>query len=218
MTRSLLVLPVLVVGLTQAGCGMRPIESVRTSADFQYQQQEYQQAAIEYAEIADRAPGDWQAQYRLGLCELELGNADRARTALEIAHARQPANADVVDAMAEAMFRQRDEQALFDLLTDRAETERTVRAWLRLGRYSAELGDADTALTAFETAIELDAGRSVDPYVQTALFSQKIGDLDGALYRLRQAYRINPDDPLVDQRLRDLGEVPGPTLGLPPGR
>ncbi len=218
MTRSVLMLPVFVLVLAQAGCGLRPIESVRTRADFQFQQQEYQQAAIEYAEITDRAPGDWQAQYRLGLCEIELGNADRARTALEIAHARQPANADVVDAMAEAMFRQGDEQALFDLLTQRAETERTVRAWLRLGRYSAELGDADTALTAFETAIELVAGRSVDPYVQKALFSQKICDLDGAFHRLRQAYRINPDDPVVDQRLRDLGEIPGPTLGLPPGR
>jgi tetratricopeptide (TPR) repeat protein len=218
MKRSILVLPVLVFGLAQTGCGTRPIESVRTSADFQFQQQEYQQAALEYSEIADRAPGDWQAQYRLGVCELELGNPDRARTALEIAYARQPANVDVVDAMAEAMYRQRDEQALFELLTERAENERTVRAWLRLGRYSAELGDADTALTAFETAIELDAGRSVDPYIQTALFSQKIGDLDGALRRLRQAYKINPDDPVVDQRLRDLGEVPGPTLALPPGR
>lgn len=218
MTRSALVWPVLVLGLAQAGCGARPIESVRTSADFQFQQQQYQQAALEYTEIVDRAPGDWQAQYRLGECELELGNPDRARTALEIAHTRKPDNAEVIDALAEAMFRQGDEQELFDLLTRQAENERTVRAWLRLGRYSAELGDADTALAAFETAIEIDAGRSVEPYVQTALFSQQIGDLDAALRRLRQAYKIDPDDPRVDQRLRDLGEVPGPTLALPPGR
>ncbi len=84
MTRSALVLPVLIFGLAQAGCATRPIESVRTSADFQFQHQEYQQAAIGYSEIADRAPGDWQAQYRLGLCELELGNPDRARTALAV--------------------------------------------------------------------------------------------------------------------------------------
>jgi len=218
MTRSALVLPVLILGLAQSGCATRPIESVRKSADFQFQQEHYNQAAIGYTQIVDRAPGDWHAQYRLGLCELDIGNPDRARTALEIAYARQPANPDVVDALAEAMFRQGDERRLLDLLTDRAETEQTVRAWLRLGRYSAELGDPDTALTAFETAIELDAGRSVEPYIQTALFSQQIGDLDGALRRLRQAYTINPDNPAVDQRLRDLGEVPGPTIGLPPGR
>ena len=218
MTRSALVLPVLLLGLAQAGCTTRPIESVRSSADFQFQQQQYNQAAIGYTEIVDRAPGDWRAQYRLGLCELDIGNPDRARTALEIAHARKPDNPDVVDALSEAMFRQGDEQALFDLLTQRAEDKRTVRAWLRLGRYSAELGDADTALAAFETAIEIDAGRSAEPYVQTALFSQQLGDLDGALRRLRQAYRIDPDDPIIDQRLRDLGEVPGPTIGLPSGR
>ncbi len=218
MTRSALLLPVLILGLAHVGCATRPIESVRTSADFQFQQQHYGQAAIGYTEIVDRAPGDWRAQYRLGLCELDIGNPDRARTALEIAHARQPANPDIVDSLAEAMFRQGDERSLMDLLSDRAETEQTVRAWLRLGRYSAELGDADTALTAFETAIELDAGRSAEPYIQTALFSQQIGDLDGALRRLRQAYRINPGDPAVDRRLRDLGEVPGPTIGLPPGR
>lgn len=218
MKRTALVLPVLLLGLAQAGCGARPIESVRTSANFQFQQQQYNQAAVEYTEIVDRAPGDWQAQYRLGQCELELGKPDRARTALEIAHARRPANEDVVDALAEAMYRQGDEQPLFDLLTRRAETEQTVRAWLRLGRYSAELGDADTALTAFETAIELDAGRTVEPYVQTAVFSQQIGDLDTALRRLRQAYKIDPENPVVDRQLRDLGEVPGPTLALPPGR
>lgn len=218
MSRSAALLPVLVVALVQVGCGARPIESVRVTADFKFDHQQYPSAAAEYAEIVDRVPGDWQAQYRLGLCEMELGHADRARTALEIAYANRPGNTDVVDALAEAMFRQPDETALFELLTQRTRTQQTVHAWMRLGRYAAELGDADTALTGFETAIEIDAGRTVEPYVQTALFSRQIGDLDAALRRLRQAYTIDPEDPRVDRQLRELGEVPGPTLGLPPGR
>ena len=123
-----------------------------------------------------------------------------------------------MDALAEVMYRQPDEKALFELLTARAQTRQTVYAWMRLARYAAEFGDADTALLGFETAIELDAGKSVEPYVQTAVFSRQIGDLDAALRRLRQAYTIDPDDPRVDKQLRELGEVPGPTLGLPPGR
>ncbi len=217
MSRSatMLFLAVLVV---QTGCTTRPIEAIRDSADFQFSHQEYQTAATGYREIVDRYPGDWLAQYRLGMCELELGYPDRARSALEIALTNQPNSPVIVDALAEAMFQAGDEQALFDLLTNHAQSEQTVYAWLRLGRYAAELGDADTALTGFETAIELDAGRTIEPYVQAALFSQQIGDLDEALRRLRQAYEINPGDPRVDQRLRDLGEVPGPTLALPPGR
>ncbi len=218
MSRSAALLPVLVVALVQVGCGARPIESVRDRADFQFDHQQYPEAASEYTEIVDRDPGDWQAQYRLGLCELELGNADRARTALEIAYANRPDNREVVDALAEAMLRQPDEPALFELLTQRTRTQQTVYAWMRLGRYAAELGDADTALAGFETAIEIDAGRTVEPYVQSALFSRQLGDLDAALRRLRQAYTIDPEDPRVDKQLRELGEVPGPTLGLPPGR
>ncbi len=218
MSRPAALLPVLAVALVQIGCGVRPIESVRVTADFQFDHQQYPLAAAEYAKIVDRVPGDWQAQYRLGLCELELGHADQARTALEIAYTNRPDNTEVVDALAEAMFRQHDETALFGLLTQRTRTQQTVYAWMRLGRYAAELGDADTALQGFETAIEIDAGRTVEPYVQTALFSRQIGDLDAALRRLRQAYRIDPEDPRVDKQLRELGEVPGPTLGLPPGR
>ena len=207
-----------VVLMVQTGCATRPIEAIRNKADFQFSQQEYEMASTGYREIVNRYPGDWQAQYRLGMCELELDNPDRARSALEIAHTNQPGSPVVVDALAEAMFQAGDERALFELLTDQAQSEQTVYAWLRLGRYAAELGDADTALTGFETAIELDGGRTIEPYVQAALFSEQIGDLDEALRRLRQAYEINPGDPRVDQRLRDLGEVPGPTLALPPGR
>ncbi len=218
MSRPAVLMPVLVVALVQVGCGARPIESVRARADFQFDHEQYPAAATEYAEIVDRNPGDWQAQYRLGLCELELGNAHQARMALEIAFANRPDNREVVDALAEVMYRQPDEKALFELLINRAQTRQTVYAWMRLARYAAESGDADTALTGFETAIELDAGKSVEPYVQTAVFSRQIGDLDAALRRLRQAYTIDPEDPRVDKQLRELGEVPGPTLGLPPGR
>ena len=63
----------------------------------------------------------------------------------------------------------------------------------------------------------IDEGRSTEPYIQAAAFAEAIGDMDEALRRLRQAYGINPGDTRVTQRLRDLGEVPGPTIALPPG-
>jgi tetratricopeptide (TPR) repeat protein len=100
----------------------------------------------------------------------------------------------------------------------RAESQQTVRAWLRFARFAARLGDADSAQTAFETAIVLDDGKTVEPYLQAAKFAEDLGDLDQALRRLRQAYEIDPGDPRVTQRLRELGEVPGPTIGLPPGK
>jgi tetratricopeptide (TPR) repeat protein len=200
------------------GCGQRPIESLRTSGDRFYERGDYAAAAEEYAEIADRYPGDWEAHYGLGLCRLELGELSDARRELEVALTSKPGDPDVVDALAETMLLQSAEAELFAFVKQHAESEQTVRAWLRLARYAAQVGDADSAQTAFETAIVLDDGRTVDPYLQAAKFVENLGDMDQALRRLRQAYGINPRDPRVNKRLRELGEVPGPTIALPPGR
>ncbi|MHC4274773.1 MAG: tetratricopeptide repeat protein [Planctomycetota bacterium] len=200
------------------GCGQQPIESLRTSGDRLYERGDYASAAAKYAQIADRYPGDWEAHYRLGLCRLEMGELSAARTELKVALTNRPRDPDVVDALAETMLLQGHEAELFSFVKEHAESERTVRAWLRLARYAARLGDADSAQTAFETAIVLDDGRTVEPYLQTAKFAEDLGDMDQALRRLRQAYGINPRDPRVGQRLRELGEVPGPTIVLPPGK
>ena len=66
--------------------------------------------------------------------------------------------------------------------------------------------------------IAIDNGQTTDPYLLAASFAERLGDLDLALRRLRQAYGIDPYDENVNDRLTALGEVPGPTLALPPGR
>jgi tetratricopeptide (TPR) repeat protein len=200
------------------GCGQRPVESLRSRGDYLYERGDYAAAAAEYAQIAERYPGDWEAHYRLGLCRLELGELSEARRELEVALTSRPGQPDVIDALAETMLLQGDEAELFELVKGRAESEQTVRAWLRLARYAAQLGDADSAQTAFETAIVLDDGRTVEPYLQAATFAEDLGDVDQALRRLRQAYGISSKDPRVNKRLRELGEVPGPTIALPPGK
>ncbi|MHC4082402.1 MAG: tetratricopeptide repeat protein [Planctomycetota bacterium] len=200
------------------GCSQRPIESLRSRGDYLFERGDYAAAADKYSEIADRYPGDWEAHYRLGLCRLELGELSEARRELEVALTSKPGHPDVVDALAETMLLQGEEAELFAFVKDRAESEQTVRAWLRLARYAAQLGDVDSAQTAFETAIVLDDGRTVEPYLQAAKFAEDLGDMDQALRRLRQAYGINSRDTRVNKRLRELGEVPGPTIALPPGK
>ena len=211
MSRSLCLL-ILVVA---AGCSQRPVPTIRDRGDFLFRQGDYATAAKEYAEITDRYPGDWEAHYQLGRCRLELGELADARANLEIAYTIRPGDADVVDLLAETMYQQDDREALFVFVKERAESKQTVRAWLRLGRYAADLGDADSAQTAYDTAILLDGGISVEPYLEAATFAEHIGDTDQALRRLRQAYGINPRDARVNQRLRALDVVPGPTIALP---
>jgi hypothetical protein len=48
----------------------------------------------------------------------------------------------------------------------------------------------------------------LEPYLKAADFAEQLGDLDTALMRLRQAYGISPLNETVQQRIRDLGEIP----------
>jgi tetratricopeptide (TPR) repeat protein len=211
-------LGVLIVMMFLVGCGERPIETMRSRGDYLFDRGEYADAATEYAQITDRYPGDWRAHYRLGLCRLELDELSAARRELEVAHTIKPGDADVVDALAEAMLLQGQDEQLFGFVKAQAESEQTVRAWLRMGRYAARIGDADSAKTAFETAIVLDKGKTTEPYLQASKFAEELGDMDEALRRLRQAYGIDDEDRRVLKRLRELGEIPGPTIALPPGK
>lgn len=200
------------------GCAAkRPVESIRESGTLHYTYGRYDDAANEFSEIVSRYPGDWEAQYMLGLTQQKRGDLTSARRALEIAHTRKPANEDVADALAEVMYEQQDLNRLFAFLRERAETTKTAPAFLRLARYAMDTNDADTARWAYDRAIEVDAGSSVEPYVQAAAFHERVGDMEGAVRRLRQAYGIDAYDVRVNDRLRALGEVPGPSIALPPG-
>lgn len=205
--------------LSLGACAVRrPAELIRVNGDRLFSRGEFAAAADEYAAIVDRYPGDWRAQYMLGRSRLEVGEVATARSALEIAHTRRPDDVAIADTLAEAMHEHGDESALFRFLRDRAQDTRSTHAYLRLARYSLLLDDPDSAILAIDTAIDLDAGRTVDPYLVAAELEDHLGRSDRVMHRLRQAYGVDPTDERVHDRLRALGEVPGPTLALPAGR
>ena len=76
---------------------------------------------------------------------------------------------------------------------------------------------AAAAKLAIETAIALDDARTVEPYLAASNLAQRVGNIEDAIFRLRQALGVDPDDERVLRRLDELGEIPGPTLALPPG-
>ena len=209
----------LLATLHLGGCASppRPTETIRASADHYYKIGDYEAARDEYAEIVSRYPGDWEGHYKLGMCCLQTGEFSTARRSLEIAHTRQPNNQDVANGLAEAMYRQGDESRLFAFLRQRAATTQTVEAHLQLGKYAMELNDPDSARVAFQTAIEIDNGMSTDPYINAAALSERLGQLDDSIRRLRQAYGINQKDRRVTEKLRALGEDPATITPLPPG-
>jgi len=204
---------------TLQGCQQaRPIEAVRTTGDQKFSGGNYAGARDEYAEIVSRYPGDWQAQYQLGLCMIQTEEYAAARRSLEIAYAAKPQRQDVADALAEAIYRQGDENRLFAFLRERADKTQSVPAYLQLGRYAMELNDPDSAQTALDTAIEIDEGKTTEPYLESAVLADRLGQSDAAMTRLRQAMGINPYDTRVKAMLQKYGEDPSKVAPLPPGR
>src|SRR5438552_2026564 len=112
------------------GCqAARPAETMRASGDYRFNKGDFAGAADEYSEIVARYPGDWEAQYKLGLSQLELKNYSAGRRALEIAYTQRPRDPKVAQALAEAMFRQGDESRLFAFLRARAQDTQLPEAY-----------------------------------------------------------------------------------------
>jgi len=205
----------------------RPTETIRANADYRFRGGDLTLARDEYAEIVSRNPGDWEAQYKLGLCMMKTAEASGphrgselsgARRALEVAYAARPNDQEVANALSEVMFLQKDESRLFAFLRDRATTTQTIPAYIQLAHYSVELGDPDSAQTAIETAIQIDNSQTTEPYLEAAHLEERLGHMDEAVRRLRQAYGIKPDDHRVWDRLRALGESPENTSPVMPGK
>jgi len=208
------VLGLVLLGL--AGCAAKPTTTtLRERAGDALWQERYADAERLYGELVQRYPQDWRVQYGFGASAMHTGNLSEARQALEIAHTLRPENRDIAVDLAEVMFLQDDRNGLFLFLRDRAESRSDSRDWLLLAEYSLMTEDPDSARECIEQAMVVDDASSVDTWLEAATLSERMGDLDSAMLYLRTAYTIDPTNPVVQDRLRAHGLVPGPTLAMP---
>ena len=67
------------VAISLTACaGPRPMTAAKQEADRAFQYGQYDKAVVGYAEILERAPGDWQVEYRYGVSLAEVGNLAEA--------------------------------------------------------------------------------------------------------------------------------------------
>ena len=213
-----LLLLISVIPTLSACSGQRPLRDVKASGDDAYALGMYDVASAEFGEVVERDPGDWWGQYQYGRTMLKLDRPLEARRALQTASDLRPGNPEIADALAEAMFQLGEQDELFAFLAGRAEATQSVHAYLRWATYAQRMEDPDSAMLAANTAIEIDDGTSAEPYLVAAEIARSVDRPDIEVRRLRQAYAIDDTNEQVIARLRELGEVPGPTIKLPPGR
>lgn len=207
----------LVAGL--GGCVKgKSSEQLIADGDHAYRYGRYEEAAGDFKQVLDRYPGDVAANLGYARTQIALGDLGAARSALETAAASKPEDFQISLLLAEVLFKQRDTTRLYQLLRDRAVEQGNAEAWIVMARYALELDDPDTAKIAVGSALEISDDTSPEPYLLAAELAERVGDQKEALRRLRQAYGIAPNDPRLVAMLREYGEVPGPTIALPPGR
>ncbi len=175
-------------------------------------------AAIEwYGELVTRDQTDWRSQAALGRAALEAGDLATARRALEIASTLRPQDGSIARDLADTLEQQEAWDDLFAYLRDRAITTSDATDWLRLARVAIEADDPDTARESLRTALAVDAGDTVDTYIQAARLAIRLGDERDAFNALSLAWDLDPNNDDVRAALRDLGVVPGPTMRLTTG-
>ena len=223
MRPSLIILGTVLItlGLSgPSGCTTQKVPTVQLikQADRSFDYGQWSAAAAKYEEALAREPHDGPVQYRLGVCHLELGDYSKAESALEIAQSLDPRDDRITFALAEALYRKKQYSRLFTMLRDRARDNRSIDTWLVLADYAEKLDDFDTAIEALSSACAIEDGTMYQPYYRSAVLLSRVGQTDEAIRRLRQAYAIAPDNETINVMLVEYGEIPGPTLGLDPGR
>ena len=216
--RSLVLFGILPMAVMACSTPQTPLVVLEQKADHEFDYRRWEKASEYYAEIVDRDPGNEKAQFHYGLSLMNSGEYSKAEGALLTAHALEPGNDDIVIALAEVMDHLGEHAKLFAMLRNRANDNRSSVIWMVVVEYSEKLDDYDSALEAVRNACAVDNGEDVRPYYRAAVLLGKIGQSDEAIRRLRQAYAIEPDNEEVNALLVEYGEVPGPTLGLAPGR
>jgi predicted Zn-dependent protease len=195
---------------------VRTLPRVKEVGDRHYRDNQWEAARVEYQEYVDRKPGEAEVQMKLARCLVELGRSEEAVTAAAVAYDAQPNNAQALETYCMALAEAKRTDELFRILNGNCETRGSVADYDRLARFNFKLGDADGAERAYKMAATVDGGKTIEPQLALANFYKSIGDKTNEKMRLRMALYLSPSNQEIYDRLRGLGEIPGPSLAIMP--
>jgi len=202
--------------LLSACTSQRPLPMVRDAGDRAMARGDVQTANTNYAEYVERKPGESEVQLAYAKTLLATGEPAKAVEHATLAYDQHPGDDDYIETLARALYESHRTDDLYRFLRGLTQGRGHVSDYLRLGQYSAKLGDADGAEHAFLTAAQLDHGQHSAAQLALADLYTSIGAKERALTRLRMALYVDRNNTEITKRLRELGEIPGPSLALQP--
>lgn len=199
------------------GCANeRPLTRVREVGDIKFGAGNYPGALVDYVEYERRKPDDVDVRLRLAETYLRSGDAKSAREQMHIVRDVKPAREESIEGLADALAAAGENEDLMLFLQQMTRERGGVSDYMRLGQYSQQIGHVDDAQEAYLQAARLDGGKSSRIQLALADFYESLGDKANAFKRLRMAMFLDPKNETIPARIRALGEIPGPSLAMPP--
>jgi len=175
------------------------------------------QAALPLAqELATRRPDLAEFQELLGYVQSNAGRHALAAESYAVALELDPGNHEYIEGRARALAGAGEVRAALDFLGDAANETADPDLYHRLGTLALGVGLIEEAETAFRSALAASGGEQVRTQRALAELYRSLGDDEREMRHLRVLLTLTPEDETIPARIRELGEIPGPSLALPP--
>ena len=207
-----------------AGCAEVTASSKhsRESGQKLYADGEYVDAAGAFQKAVREDPTDYRSWYLLGQSydksQSYLQEIQAYRTALDVRKRTAPGREDeatrvkIIDALGKSIAAGNDRTFQFQGGKGHPATAEEKYVEAKAFDY---LGDADSAIDAYQQAVRLD-NKDFAIAKDFGLYLEKVqGMRDQSVKQLKRAYQLNSNDPQVIAALRRSGVVPGPSLKEP---
>ena len=210
------------VAFALAGCAEVTASSKHSREQGQklYTEGEYVDASGAFRKAVREDPTDYRSWYWLGQSYDKSQSYHQAmqayRTALDVRKRTAPGREDeamrvkIIDALGRSIAAGNDRT-----FTEAKGRQATAEEKYIEAKAFEYLGDADSAIDAYQQAARLD-NKDFAIVKDYALYLEKVqGMRDPAVKQLKRAYQMNDKDPQVIAALRRNGVVPGPSLKEP---
>jgi Tfp pilus assembly protein PilF len=186
-----------------------------------YNEGNYSDAAGAFRNAVRQNPRSYQSYYMMGNCYEQLGQHQSAiqvyHTSLDVQKVTLEGQYDTqqrvktVTALANAIAKSDSRDTETNAAVAKARTSQNSEDYLLLAKIYEYRGDADSAIESYDHAVLL-APQNFDTLKEYGLFLERLGQAQRAENPLRRAYALNASDLQVNDALRRLGIVPGPSL------
>jgi len=186
-----------------------------------YQQKDYADAAGAFRNAVRQVPNDYQDHYYLAQSLAAQGQWEQAihsyYDAWEVMGIDDMGRLDnklkyqVIDGLANAIASSDIRDSYTNEAEAKAHSRQSADDYLLLAKIFVDRRDADSAIDAYDRAamIEPDNFYIAKEY---GLYLQHLGQNDKAAVPLRRAYAMNGNDKQVNDALRAIGIIPGPSI------